>query len=1426
MAFSGSLLCAAPQGGQVRAGQAQITQQGKVTNINQSSQKAAINWQKFNIAADETVNFKQPNAHSITLNRVIGNEKSVINGAMNANGKVFLLNPHGTLIGKGAKINVGGLVASTANISDDDFMQGKYRFTGNGSGAVENYGEIVVPNGGVVALIAPIVKNNGNIKADSASVLLASAEHFSITLPENGDFSYTIDKGTLQGLVDNGGAVLADGGVVVLTAAGLDSVKKSVVRHTGIIQANTVANKNGKILLLGDLDNSRTEVSGVLSAEAPISGDGGFIETSANQVQIDDNAFVSTKAANGKTGEWLIDPADYTVAASGGDITGQAVSNALQNNNLTLKSTNGKADGKGDVVINDTINWDKNTLTLNAQNDIHINKTINGEGSAKLALQYGQASADGGESNYYLDKDVRVNLPAGQNLSTQKGKSGEVIEFEVIHKMPEIVKNSDGNYESQFTSENIAIGKDIDLSYTKNYQGFSGWEMPNQKKQNIVGLGHYLTSLKLYSNGDNVGLFTKLYNIDISYLYLKNIDVKSFNTTTMNENNTVVIENTVGGLVGKIESDQMRNNDRTEVVSVTDSVLDHVFVSGIVSGYNNVGGIVGGVFSDSVTYIDTWYNMQIHNTTFSGTVAGVSNVGGIVGQANDTLIENSNSTGNIQLSDVYQFHHPMDRSGFYGPLGGLVGSAEGSTIMNSHSSSNIQVNDTGVGVGGLIGSASYSNISGSYATGNISKSGNSGSLLGVGGLIGSAHTSNIIQSYATNTVTGDGEVGGLIGSVSGKSTITQSFSSGVVSGRGTTGGLVGEIDGEQAVIISQSYSSSNVSSESIVGGLVGYNSNGHLTIENSYATGILSQWDDYNDGVGYVGGLVGIIIPSSDNHKTTTIKNSYFSGEIHTGNANSKIGGIVASDFPYRVTIMPELISENVYYNKDKVATGGKINGQTVGTGLTTAQMQDKNSFKGFDFDNVWTIKDGETPTLLAFNGSGTPTGGDNMGGDNQQQGGDNQQQGGDNQQQGGDNQQQGGENQQQGGDTDNSLIEQIDNEKIVKLDEEPLKVENEREIIPFTTVENAIKWLKDPNGTGYMEINPENASFPDSAFYWIQETLNQEKRELEEKIRELELELSLNGLKEDRAILTPQVIEMALLSKSVYSDYGAPKGWKRTVTTDDVFGKKDFGLYGALFCKENTTECVLVFRGTEPSSLPDSNIWDMIVDMGADFAQLLLPTGSSQYDLAQLFVLILRQQGHNISHITGHSLGGGLAQYTAALTGIPATVFNAAGLGKKNKERVEKTVGCTATSGCTHINNVTFGDDIVSPAGTQLGVQNHISANSRPTNVSSPETPITDWVVENSQKPFWGDLYAVAGTIPALLELTYTGAASGAYEVFGDGFGSHSMNSLLDYIGRIQIKERLLNTYKNKLQSVQLAQKNLKERVIVKGFAEWEDSK
>jgi filamentous hemagglutinin family protein len=134
---------AAPTGGVVASGGAVIHQAGATTNINQSTHKAAINWNNFSVGAKEAVNFNQPSVSAMTLNRVVGNERSVIAGALNANGKVFLINSSGVLMTQGSRVNTGGFVASTLNITDEDFNKGNFVFQSNGNGAqVINRGTI------------------------------------------------------------------------------------------------------------------------------------------------------------------------------------------------------------------------------------------------------------------------------------------------------------------------------------------------------------------------------------------------------------------------------------------------------------------------------------------------------------------------------------------------------------------------------------------------------------------------------------------------------------------------------------------------------------------------------------------------------------------------------------------------------------------------------------------------------------------------------------------------------------------------------------------------------------------------------------------------------------------------------------------------------------------------------------------------------------------------------------------------------------------------------------------------------------------------------------------------------------------------------------------------------------------------------------
>jgi len=154
---------ALPTNGQVVAGAATINTAGTaaapVMNINQASQRAIVNWDKFDVGTNSTVNFNQPNAQASTLNRVSGNNPSQIMGKINAPGEVILMNQQGVYFTRDSKLDVGSVVATSHNISNDDYMAGKATYDRNGAtGKVINEGQINTGLGGYVALLAPEVK--------------------------------------------------------------------------------------------------------------------------------------------------------------------------------------------------------------------------------------------------------------------------------------------------------------------------------------------------------------------------------------------------------------------------------------------------------------------------------------------------------------------------------------------------------------------------------------------------------------------------------------------------------------------------------------------------------------------------------------------------------------------------------------------------------------------------------------------------------------------------------------------------------------------------------------------------------------------------------------------------------------------------------------------------------------------------------------------------------------------------------------------------------------------------------------------------------------------------------------------------------------------------------------------------------------------
>ncbi len=377
----GTLALANPTGGTVSAGSATINASGSKVTVTQGSQNAAINWQNFSIGSGESVVFVQPNASSVALNRVTGSDPSTILGSLSANGQVFLVNPNGILFGKGASVNVQGLVASTLGISDADFMAGKYGFAGDSTKAVSNLGSIAAADGGYVALLGASVSNQGTISARLGTVALAAGQGITLDVAGDSLLKVNVDQGALNALVENGGLIQADGGQVLMTAQAAGQLLNTVVNNTGVVQAQTVQSQGGVIKLLGDMASGTVDVGGTLDASAPNGGNGGQIETSAASVKVVPGATVTTAAPQPTflSGTWLIDPKDYTIATTAGagvDMTTAQLHTALQAGNVTIESTNGSTTaGSGNIDITGTLAWSANTLTLEAANNVVIGTT-------------------------------------------------------------------------------------------------------------------------------------------------------------------------------------------------------------------------------------------------------------------------------------------------------------------------------------------------------------------------------------------------------------------------------------------------------------------------------------------------------------------------------------------------------------------------------------------------------------------------------------------------------------------------------------------------------------------------------------------------------------------------------------------------------------------------------------------------------------------------------------------------------------------------------------------------------------------------------------------------------------------------------------------------------------------------------------------
>ena len=272
-----------PTGAAVVAGQASIIHQGNLTTITNSN-GAIINWQSFSIGRDETTRFVQPSSAASVLNRVVGPDPSTLLGRLQSNGRVFLINPAGILVGTGARIDVPAFVASTLNLRNEDFLANRLNFQANtGAGTVRNEGAITTSQGGQVYLVAPRVENAGSIAAPGGEVVLAAGRTVQIGDTASPGVRIEVAAGETA---QNIGSVAAAAGRIGLFGA--------LVKNSGSLDASSAVAEGGKILLKSTGD---TVVDGNASLTATGSR-GGRVEVLGNRVGLSGQASINASGRN------------------------------------------------------------------------------------------------------------------------------------------------------------------------------------------------------------------------------------------------------------------------------------------------------------------------------------------------------------------------------------------------------------------------------------------------------------------------------------------------------------------------------------------------------------------------------------------------------------------------------------------------------------------------------------------------------------------------------------------------------------------------------------------------------------------------------------------------------------------------------------------------------------------------------------------------------------------------------------------------------------------------------------------------------------------------------------------------------------------------------------------------------------------------
>ena len=943
MAASGAAAQALPSGGTVASGTAAIgyTSANDMT-ITQTSGKAIINWGDFSIGQGKSVTFE--NGTGATLNRVTGANVSNLNGALNATGSVYLINPNGVIVGSTGVVNVGGsFVASTLNLTDANFLAGgTLTFQGPSTAVVKNLGKVGAL-GGDVALIAAAVTNEGTIEAGGTAGLAAGAKVLvreSSARDNRPTFNVMINDASLDGGrfmveigagdVTNIGAITAveaelraNGGNVYALAGntgGMINTRETYGNNPALFSSE---NGSGRVFLTAGTGSVTS--SGTITAEGAVTMQGAQVAIAGTHLQAD---------------EWTIDANSFTI----GDAEATVLNGAMvygDYDDETGEDTTGGASVNiiariGDIVLDTsdvTLNIGDRELNLSAFRNVTLNDAISATRtydypwytSTQTGYLFARSDSTGtgtgvvsgvrlNQGSAYITTNVADYSTYSMILDGLYAANPDADSFDLTMLVNSYadLKRIATDYDGDQADGRFLVSRDIDASASAdgNYVGavLSGV---------FQGEGHTISNLQV--TGTDAGLFAGIQNGQVNNLNLAGGSATGSLTagavagwmiyggingvtSSMNVSNTGTDPDTLtagatGGIVGRAYSANVGSNE----------------VSGTVTGANKVGGIVGHAVGGNTNY-----------NVFSGELTGVDQVGGITGLAENSNVYGGQVTGSVAGRDnvggaVGRFngsqYYRVNYTNVSGTVtgsgsntGGVIGLMDGAHLSNStFSGAVVGVENTG----GLVGSVQnnygansgvveYSTVSGSVTGGDYT-----------GGLVGLlANSTSLYGSVSSATVVGHDNVGGAVGGNSA-SNFYSAVASGSVTGSGqNVGGLVGVSSGA----IRDSSASGDVVGSGGVGGLVGYSM---ANIERSHASGTVTGRDAQDSGDNWittsVGGLVGFSYYSS-------VYNSSASGAV--GGEGAYFGGLLG--YAYGATI------------NDNFATGA-VSGQHVVGGLIGA---------------------------------------------------------------------------------------------------------------------------------------------------------------------------------------------------------------------------------------------------------------------------------------------------------------------------------------------------------------------------------------------------------------------------------------------------------------------------------------------------------